>query len=274
MKTCFKEVYAKSILNPSRIPEVCYAINPYIGCQHGCTYCYARFMKKYSGHQNDEWGSFVDIKINAVEVLENQLWRKRKANHETVLLSSVTDAYQPIEREYKITKQCIELLDDYGFPISILTKSDLVVRDTEILGHNSKNDVGFTIISLEEKVRRAFEPSAPNSTRRLTAMRTLSDVGIRTWGFVGPILPYLSTNTMPELIRQLAESGAEYILFDRLNLRPMVKKEVLKTLTLHFPDIQSDLMDVLSIQSDYYEKARKDILEITKSHGIEAKIVF
>ena len=274
MKTCFKEVYAKSILNPSRIPEVCYAINPYIGCQHGCTYCYARFMKKYSGHQNDQWGSFVDIKINAAEVLEKQLWRKRKAKRESVLLSSVTDAYQPIERKYMITRRCLELLHDSGFPVSILTKSDLVLRDLEILGQNSKNDIGFTIISLGEEVRRAFEPGAPNSSKRLSALKTLSEAGIHTWGFVGPIIPSLTTNTMDELVRELAESGVEYILFDRLNLRPMVKQEVLQTLKLHFPDKQTEVMDNLSLHSHYFDNVKEDILELTKSHDIDANIVF
>jgi DNA repair photolyase len=231
-------------------------------------------MQRFTGHINEEWGRFVDVKVNASEVLEKQLWRKRKGKREQVLLSSVTDAYQPVERKYGITRRCLELLDEYNFPISILTKSDLVLRDADILGNNKDNDVGFTIISLKEKVRRAFESGAPSTSKRLNALRTLSEQGIKTWGFVGPIIPHLSTENFPELIRSLADSGVDYVLFDRLNLRPRVKSGITKTLEVHYPDMIKNIMNSLTQNSPYYEIVRSQILDLAKIYSLEVRIVF
>ena len=129
-KTQIKTIQCKSVLTRSRLPEVDYCINPYVGCLHGCIYCYARFMKRFTGH-TEKWGKFIDVKINAPEVLEKELSRSPEKG--TVLLGSVTDAYQPIERKYKITRAILEILLKHHFPISILTKSDLVVRDIDLL---------------------------------------------------------------------------------------------------------------------------------------------
>lgn len=273
-KLRINEVSAKSILNPSRISGVTYAINPYVGCQHACSYCYARFMSRYTGHQGEEWGSFVDVKINAPRVLQQQLRRKKKLSKNPVLFSSVTDAYQPLERRFKITRHCLELLTRQQFPISILTKSDLVLRDVDLLGSSTENEVGITIITLDEKVRQVFESGAPPSQRRLKTLRQLTAQGIRTYSFVGPIIPYLSSPSLDELIRELAESGVEYVLFDRLNVKYGNRPVIEKALTSHFEDKAKAILQALHPDNLYYEQIREQIVDLSKQYGLVADIIF
>ncbi|MFX1540770.1 MAG: radical SAM protein [Promethearchaeota archaeon] len=273
-KLRINEVSAKSILNPSRISGVTYAINPYVGCQHACSYCYARFMSRYTGHQGEEWGSFVDVKINAPRVLQQQLRRKKKLSKNPVLFSSVTDAYQPLERRFQITRHCLELLTRQQFPISILTKSDLVLRDVDLLGSSTENEVGITIITLDEKVRHVFESGAPPSQRRLKTLRQLTAQGIRTYAFVGPIIPYLSSPSLDELIRELAESGVEYVLFDRLNVKYGNRPVIEKALTSHFEDKAKAILQALHPDNLYYEQIREQIVDLSKQYGLVADIIF
>ncbi len=273
-KLQINEVTAKSILNPSRISGVTYAINPYVGCQHACSYCYARFMSRYTGHQGEEWGSFVDAKINAPRVLLQQLRRRKKVTKEPVLFSSVTDAYQPLEHRYELTRHCIELLTRYDFPISILTKSDLVLRDVDLLASSSSNEVGLTIITMDEKVRRAFETNAPPSKRRLTALSELNSQGISTYAFVGPIIPFLSTVNLEDLIHQLGECGVAYVIFDRLNVKHGNRPVIERTLQNYFPEQTKTILEALRPGSKFYENARTQIVELAMQYGVEADIIF
>lgn len=269
-----KEVTAKSILNLSRISGVTYAINPYVGCQHACVYCYARFMTRYTGHQGEKWGSFVDVKTNAPRVLQQQLRRRKKTSKDPVLFSSVTDAYQPLEQRYELTRNCIELLTRYEFPISILTKSDLVLRDADLLGKSTKNEVGMTIISLKEKVCRVFEAGAPPSTRRLKALAELNSQGLCTYAFVGPIIPLLSTPDLEDLIRHLGDCGVAYVLFDRLNIKYGNRPVIEKTLENQFPSQAKEILEALRPGSPYYENVRTKIVDLSMQYGVEADIIF
>lgn len=169
MGLIIKEVIAKSILSKSGIPGASYCLNPYVGCSHACRYCYASFMKKYTGH-TEPWGNFVDVKINAPGVLERQLRRAAKGS---IILSSVTDAYQPLEMKYKITRQCLENLIDSRFPVDILTKSPLVLRDMDLIRKFKDINVGITITTDDDKIRKLFEPKAPPIGARIHALKTL-----------------------------------------------------------------------------------------------------
>lgn len=269
-----REVMAKSILNPSRIGGVAYAINPYIGCQHGCVYCYGRFMMRYTGHHGEEWGSFVDAKVNAPRILQQQLRRYKKPRKEPVLFSSVTDAYQPLERRFNLTRLCLELLEKYQFPVSILTKSDFVLRDVDLLGSQPENEVGFTIISLDERVRQVFETGAPPNTRRLVALSELNSQGIRTYAFVGPIIPHLSTPSLDELVRRLADTGVAYILFDRLNIKYGNRPIIEKALHTHFSKDEKAITEALRRGSQYYETVRDQVIDLSQQYGVEAEIFF
>lgn len=170
-----REVESKSVLSRSRIYGVDYSVNPYLGCEHGCVYCYARFMLKYA-HRDADWGRFAHPKANAPDVLERELREARKG---LVLLSSVTDPYQPLERKYNLTRRILQRLSQHQFPVSILTKSSLVTRDIDVLQQFDECEVGLTIVTLDEDVRRNFEPRSDPIRERLVALRSLHEGGSR-----------------------------------------------------------------------------------------------
>lgn len=218
MKTQVKEIETKSALVRSRIPGVGFVINPYLGCGHGCRYCYATFMRQYS-HFNREgrWGEFVEVKANIPGVLAAELARKRKIG--TALLSSVCDPYQPVERRYKLTRQCLKLLRNYGWGIRILTRSPLVIRDLDILTYALDATVGISIPTDNDRVRKILEPHAPPIEARIETLKQLRAKGIRTWAFIAPTLPM-----DPRRLHRLISPHVEYVMVDSLNYKNQVKQ--------------------------------------------------
>ena len=200
-----REITAKSILSRSQVSD--YAVNPYVGCQHACAYCYAKFMKRFTGHR-ESWGEFVDVKINAPELLAREVMKKKIGR---VWVSGVCDPYQPLERKYRLTSRCLEVLVENGWPITIQTKSPLVLRDIDILKRAADIEVGFTITTADERMRKIFEPGAPTSARRIEALGTLHAAGIRTFAMIAPVLP--GAEKLPELLKD----SADHVLVDRLN---------------------------------------------------------
>jgi len=185
-----REILAKSILTKSNIPGVDFCVNPYVGCAHACRYCYARFMKRFTGH-DEPWGDFVDVKVNAVELLRKRLASMRtREGH--VLVGSVTDAYQPLERKYALTRGILRELAASPFDVTVLTKSDLVTRDVDVLAECERCDAEFSINGVDAEAAAALEPGAASPTRRVAALRKLHEAGVATRVFVSPILPGLT----------------------------------------------------------------------------------
>ena len=204
-----REVRARSILNASKIPGIDYSLNPYTGCAHACAYCYAVFMQRFSGH-TEAWGSFVDAKVNAPELLARELPRRRPG---TVGLSLVTDPYQPLEGRFRLTRQCLEILAGYpDFRVSLLTRSPLVTRDIDVLRKLPGLEAGLSVTTDDDAVRRLFEPAAPPIPARLEALRRLKEAGLATYAFVGPALAM-----NPERLAGLLLGKVDYILLDGLN---------------------------------------------------------
>ncbi len=185
MPPIIKEIITKTALTPSRIEGIDFTLNPYIGCAHGCRYCYADFMKRFRNH-NEPWGSFVDVKINISQLLEKEL---KRGKYGLVSLCTVTDPYQPIEKKYQLTRRCLEILVRYNLPVSILTKSLLVLRDIDLFKQFKNIDVGITITTDRDDIRKIFEPYSPPIPNRIETLKELHEQGIKTWVFVGPILP-------------------------------------------------------------------------------------
>jgi DNA repair photolyase len=200
-----REIKAKSILSKSQVYD--YALNPYVGCQHGCVYCCARFMKRFTNHR-EGWGEFVDVKINAPELLAHEVKRKRAGR---VWISGVCDPYQPLEKKYMITKRCLDILVENGWPFTVQTKSPLVLRDIETLKRADDTEVGFTITTADERIRRLFEPGAPPSSKRIEALADLHSEGIRTFAMVAPILPGA------EGLVGALKGKVDHVILDRLN---------------------------------------------------------
>ncbi len=201
-----KLISVKSILSKSKVLD--YSLNPYIGCQHGCTYCYARFMKRYTKH-SEEWGDFVDIKINAPTLLRHELMRKKPGK---IWISGVCDPYQPVEAKYRLTRRCLEIILSHNWPVYIQTKSPLVLRDLDLIREfGDKIVVTLTVTTADEEVRRIFEPNAPSINARLNALKQLSEAGVNTRVMIAPILPGA------EKLIDAIDGLVNEVLIDRLN---------------------------------------------------------
>ncbi len=244
-----REIQAKSILNKSKVFDYC--LNPYTGCQTNCRYCYARlFMPRYSGHK-EPWGEFVDVKINAVDILRKQLERAKKG---TVWISSVCDPYQSVEAKYRLTRGCLGELLKKQFPVNIQTKSKLVLRDLDLCRQFETIDVGFTIATDDEKVAKLFEPQASPVKERITSLETIHDAGIRTFAFIGPILP----GNPEKLVDNLA-GKVDYVYIDRMNYTGAIRnfyrhhglEEALRD--SFFQDYRSRFIGELKKKGIYYE---------------------
>jgi DNA repair photolyase len=200
-----KEIQAKAILSKSKIFP--YVINPYVGCQYNCTYCYARFMKRFTGH-SEPWGQFVDVKINAVILLEKEILKKKPGR---VWVSGVCDPYQPLERKYQLTRGCLEILAEADWPVTVQTRSPLVLRDMDILKSGEHFEVGLSITTADDSVRYLFEPSAPPIAERLRALDELHQAGIRTFAMLAPLLP--GCEDLPDLLA----GKVDFVILDRMN---------------------------------------------------------
>jgi DNA repair photolyase len=200
-----EEVYAKTILSKSKVFD--YTINPYIGCEHGCTYCYARFMKRFTDNK-EEWGKFVDVKVNAASLLRREVKKKRRG---IVWISGVCDPYQPLEKEYELTKRCLEILLKHGWPVTVQTKSPLVLRDVESLRKFDEVEVGLTITTADENIRQIFEPNSPPVEQRIETLEKLHSEGVKTFAMIAPLLPKTEG-----LATQLS-GKADYVLIDKMN---------------------------------------------------------
>ena len=200
-----EEVYAKTILSKSKVLD--YTINPYIGCEHGCTYCYARFMKRFTGH-TEKWGEFVDVKTNAISLLQREVKRKRAGR---VWISGVCDPYQPLENEYELTRGCLEILSRHGWPVTIQTKSPLVLRDLDLLRKSEEIEAGLTITTADEHIRRIFEPNSPPLEDRIKALEKLHSAGVRTYAMIAPLLP-----AAEGLVAKL-NGKVDHVIIDRMN---------------------------------------------------------
>ncbi|MCW4052547.1 MAG: radical SAM protein [Candidatus Bathyarchaeota archaeon] len=200
-----KEVFAKTILSKSKVLD--YTINPYVGCEHACTYCYARFMKRFTGHK-EKWGAFVDVKINAARLLEREIRKKRAGR---VWMSGVCDPYQPTERNYEITKNCLEILSEHGWPVTVQTKSPLVIRDLELLRNMNDIEIIITISTASDDVRKIFEPKSPVIRERIRTIEKLHSSGLKTCAMIAPLLPG-AEGLAVELSRKV-----DHVLIDKMN---------------------------------------------------------
>lgn len=186
--------------------STCYTANLYRGCTHGCIYCYAPSLTR----DERKWGTYVDVKVNAPQVLERELRGLRK---DEVFLSSASDPYQPVEARYSITRSCLRVLQRHRFPVSILTRSPLVLRDIDLLTRFDSAEVGMSITSVP--VRR-YEPGVPPLRRRIDTLTKLSEAGIRTWVSLAPVIPGIMLVDMDDLFEELGSAGVSSVSFSLL----------------------------------------------------------
>jgi DNA repair photolyase len=248
-----REILSKAILTKTGIGGYDYCINPYVGCQHGCLYCYASFMKRFTGH-TEPWGEFVDVKINAPQVLARQLKRPKEGS---VLIGTVTDPYQPLEKKYRITRGCLEALLESRLSLNILTRSSLAVRDIDLFKKLHNIEIGLSITTDSEETKKLFEPNSPSISSRIEALKKIHDAGISTYVFIGPMLPL-----DPKKIIDMIAGAADSVLIDRLNYSN-------KVLSIYR---RNGLEDFL--QHDYFSSTGLELKEKFEKRGIPVSIFF
>ena len=222
-----KTIPVKNWITPSKLPGVDYVVNPYVGCPHKCVYCYAEFMKSFTDHTED-WGDFLDIKQCDRPVPTGRLDGK------SIVISSVTDPYNAFERQYRNTRQILEQLQGTHAHITIITKSDLVLRDIDLIGNLENVEVAISLNSLDDTFRRHFEPRAPDAKRRLEALHQLHEAGIGTVLFMSPIFPGITDFT--EIVKASSHWVDTY-WFENLNLKNAARNKVARAIGRHYPEL-------------------------------------
>src|SRR3989344_7104651 len=266
-----KEIEAKTILVKCGIPGIDYVINPYIGCRFGCKYCYASFMGRFVDKKIADWGNYVYAKINAPELLKKELKKlKYKGKDLEIFLSSVTDPYQGMEVKYQLTRRCLEILADFKFDgvVSILSKSDLVLRDIDILKKIKRPIVGLTITSTNDGISRYFETFAPPASRRLKALKVLNNEGIKTYAFIGPLLPHFAANRaeLDKLMKSISESGTRDIFVEHLNLSTYIRNRLIHEMKGEDAKIVKEFY--LSQSKDYRKTIEKFVFELVNKYNM------
>ena len=251
MNIKIKEVEVKDYLTKSKLPASDYVINPYIGCPHACKYCYACFMKRFTGH-TEPWGDFIDVKKC------NKKIDTKKLENKTVFLSSVTDCYNSYEEKYQITRNILSQINDVNCEINISTKSSLILRDIDILKTCKNVKVSVSINTLDEEFKNDMD-RASSIMERLKTLKTLHQNGIYTVLFMSPIFPGITD------FKDIIETTQDYVdeyWFENLNLRGSYKHEILNY-------IADNYSNLFPLYSDIYIKNIKDYWEeLSKSIGL------
>ncbi|KUK82909.1 MAG: Radical SAM domain protein [Microgenomates bacterium 39_6] len=263
-----KEIESQSLVTKSQLPEVDYVVNPYVGCGHGCVYCYARFMRRFTGHQ-EAWGEFVDVKINAGKLAEKELSR---IGEKTVLLSSVTDPYQPLERKYQLTRRVLQQAVANHTPISILTKSNLVLRDLDLLSRLDYCEVGMSFSASEDNIRRVFEPRTSNVDQRLGALTKIKESGIRTYAFLGPILPGLTD--LEDLFKHFARVKIDWVMVENLNVKGTIFPSLIDTVRQHYPRLVELYSQIKKNPRGYWDPVKTELFELANKYQLPVKLYF
>ncbi|WP_456367568.1 radical SAM protein [Thermococcus sp.] len=249
---------AKSLYTRSRIPGVDWSVNQYVGCAFACRYCYARFLTRWKDY--GDWGTWVVVKTNAPELARKHVKGK-------VVMSTVSDPYQPIEAQMKLTRRVLQYMDKRN-ELSILTRSPLVTRDIDLFKLFRSIEIGMTINGFTGREKELFEPLAPLHKARIGALKKLHDEGLKTYAFVSPIIPGISD---VGAIVEETKSFADYYFFEVINLHA-AGRDFQRLLREEYPESYAVLSDK--------EKFRKFLLELrgeikrvgVKAEGIETHL--
>ncbi len=239
-----KKINVKSVISKSNLPVCEYSVNPYVGCTHGCRYCYASFMKRFTGH-TEPWGTFLDVKIWP------EIKNPKKYYGKELFIGSVTDPYLPQEEQYRRTRALLEQLQGSGAQISIATKSDLILRDLDLIKSFPNARVSWSVNTLDEDFKNDMD-NAVSIERRLRAMEIFHRAGVRTTCFVSPIFPEI---TDVKGIIHRAKDICNLIWLENLNLRGSYKTVILKYIEEKYPEL-------LPLYQEIYQKGNRSYWEL------------
>lgn len=255
------KIKVKDIITKSNLPVCDYSVNLYVGCEHSCKYCYACFMKRFTGH-NEDWGSFVDIKY------WDKIKNPQKYNGKDLFIGSVTDPYQPCEKEFERTKTLLEELKDSGAKLSISTKSDLILRDLELIKSFPNARVLWSINTLDENFKNDMDKGV-SIERRFKAMKTFHDAGVRTTCFISPIFPGI---TDVKAIIEKAKDKCNLIWLENLNLRRTFKPVIMNYIKQKYPKLYPLYDEIYNKNSDlYWLELDAELQSFAKEQGLEYK---
>ena len=259
MKIIEKEVWVKDLVTKSSLPASDYVINPYVGCPHGCRYCYACFMKRFTNHK-EKWGSFIDIKRC------DKVISKKKLQGKSVFLSSVTDCYNLYEEKYKSTRKILEQLLSIDCELSISTKSQLIVRDIDLLKQFKNLTVSVSINTLDEEFKKDMD-NASSISERLETLKRLYENGIYTILFMSPMFPGITD------FREIIESSKEFVeeyWFENLNLRGSYKQDILGYIEKCYPQFVDLYTEIYKKGNmEYWHNLSLEIEEYCKAHAVK-----
>ena len=256
MQICEKQV--KGILTKTAVPTGGYAVNPYIGCAHSCRYCYASFMKRFTGH-TEQWGTFMDVKY------WDKIKNPRKFDGERIVIGTVTDGYNPYEERFQRTRAFLEEMRGVNCALTIITKSDLVLRDLDLLREFKDVTVAFSINTLDEAFRADMD-SAVSIERRFRAMEVLYKAGIRTACFISPIFPELTDVCG---IIEHCRNFCDLVWLENLNLRGSYKRVILDYIEEKYPHLVGVYADIYRRgRKDYWRMLEEKLAAYTKENGL------
>lgn len=262
-----KEIQAKSIITKSNLPSSDFVINPYTGCSHACIYCYARFMKRFTGH-DEAWGDFVDVKINAPELLPKD---GKKYKGKSITIGSVTDSYQKCEEKYNITRQILEKISSYDANFDIITKSDLIVRDIDILKEFKNLTVAFSISQADDNIRMKIDPGACSIESRIEALKKVSESNIKTAVFISPIFPLISD--WKKIITLTKKYAGEY-WFENLNIYPSIRENIYNFLKSSYSELIDKYGEIYKNQKMFWDEVEDEIRDFCKKEQVNYRIFF
>ena len=272
MRTIIKETVSKNIITKSKLPDTDYVINNYVGCNHGCIYCYAEFMKRFTNH-TEKWGEFLDVKKFNEEKFVKYL--KKINSDKKILMSSVTDPYNPYEIKYKSTRNILKLFiqaNNEHIHLEILTKSLLIFRDIDLLKKIKNITVGISLNTLNDNLRRQIEPCAGSIKSRIEILKKLKGENIPMYLFISPIFPML---TQLEEIIATCKDTVDFIYFENLNLRGRYKKIILNFISKNFPEYNQLYQDIYTKnKKEYWYLLMEDINRLCKIYDIKYKTFF
>jgi DNA repair photolyase len=261
-----KEIEVKGCLVKSKLTD--YTINPYTGCSNSCKYCYADFIKRFQ-NISEKWGEFVFVKINCDMLLKKEIYRS-KGGH--IFLSSVCDCYQSIEEKYGLTRKILEiiLLQKKKFSVEILTKSSLVRRDFDLI-KKLEGELGMSVNQLDEDVSKIIEPLASVPSERINVLKEANEYGIRTYGFISPVLPGITN--LDEVFREMKKAGVEYVWVELFNMRKVAIDKMKIVYERYFSDKFGDFEWAVANKKEWQEKVKDEAMVLEKKYNLRIREV-